>query len=268
MYGKKVESKTLKVRLLQSIIEAGFRVFETEDVKAIAQVLDIDPQYTLSVISGLIRDGWMQPLKKGVYKLTQSTGIAPIHEFEIAMHMVKPAMISYYSAFYHHGLTEQVPKIVYITTLKEGSTPQDGRLIKRAGFRIDGIDYQIVQLKKEKFFGGIQAWRGESRFWISDLERTLLEGFASPQYCGGFSEVMHGLNESLLKLNIDKLISYASLWNIAVGRRIGWALEQFGIENKQTLSLAKIENPGYRLLDPSRNPQGDYSNKWRLQINI
>jgi len=264
---QKVEGKTDKIRLLQALIEDGMRIFATDYVKEIAQDLGIAPEYTLHAISSLIRDGWLSPIRKGVYKLSASTGISPIHEFEIAMHLVSPAMISYYSAFYHHGLTEQVPKIVYISTQKRGSIPQEGRLGRQAGFNLEGIDYQIVQLKPEKFFGGIPSWRGESRFLVSDLERTLAEGFASPQYCGGFSEVMHGLGESLQKVNIDKLIDYAKRWDIAVSRRVGWALEQLGIENEQSLSLAQTEHPGYRRLDPSREAKGAYSNKWRLQIN-
>lgn len=265
---RRVEQKPEKIRLLQELIRTGFRVFTTEDVKKVATGLGIDRTYTLNVISGLMQDGWMAPIKKGVYYFTPVTGISPIHEYEIAMHLVKPAMISYYSAFYQHGLTEQVPRIVYVSTLKETATPQQGHLNKKAGFRLNGVDYQIVQLKKDKFFGGIQAWRGESRYIVADLERTLLEGFASPRYCGGFGEVMYGLEQSLQKLNLEKLIQYAKRWDIAVGRRIGWALEQLGIINEQTLSLAALEHPGYRRLDPSRIGKGDYSNRWRLQINL
>lgn len=261
-------SKIQKIELLQAIIEAGLRVFETKDIKSIINKLGINSVNSYNLISALIRDGWAETIKKGVYKLTPSTGISPIHEFEIAMHLVKPAMISFYSAFYHHGLTEQLPRIIYISTLKESSTPQKGLFKKKAGFNFNGIEYQIIQVKKDKYYGGERAWRGESPFLVSDLERTLLEGFAMPQYCGGFPEVMYGMEQSFQKLNLERLLSYAKRWDIAVCRRVGWALEQFGIENEQTLSLAQIESPGYRRLDPSREPKGKYSSKWRLQINL
>ncbi len=89
-----------------------------------------------------------------------------------------------------------------------------------------------------------------------------------PQYCGGFSEVMYGMEQSLQKLDLKKLVRYANQWDIAVGRRIGWALEQLGIENEQTLSLVKAEHKGYRRLDPSREAKGKYSRKWLLQVNM
>ncbi len=156
--------------MLQGIIEAGLRVFESEDVKNIIKKLNIKKVNPAKLISGLIMEGWLESIKKGVYKLSLSTGISPIHEFEIAMYLVKPAMISYYSAFYHHGLTEQLPKIIYISTVKESSTPQRGLYKKKAGFNLNGIEYQITQLKKDKFYGSEKAWRGESRFLVSDLE--------------------------------------------------------------------------------------------------
>ena len=265
---KKMTGKTDKTRLLQGIITAGLRVFETAAVKAVAESLDIQPSYVLSLVSNLIQDGWLQPIKKGVYQLSYTTGVSPIHEFEIAMHLVRPAMISYYSAFYHHGLTEQVPKMVYISTIKETATPQRGEVGKRAGFKFNGVHYRIIQLKKEKLFGEVKAWRGESAFLIADLERTLIEGFASPQYCGGFGEVMYGLEESTQKIDLDKLIHYARQWDVAVARRLGWALAEIGIENEKTLSLIQPEYPGYRLLDPSRPAQGAYSKQWRLRINL
>ena len=260
--------KSQRTQLLQGLIESGLRVFEIEDVKAIVHKLNLNTANVSRLISRLIKEGWLESIKKGVYKLTPSTGISPIHEFEIAMHLVKPAMISFYSAFYQHGLTEQLPRIVYISTLKESSAPQKGLFKKKAGFNFHGIEYQIIQVKKDKFYGGEKAWRGESHFIVGDLERTLLEGFAMPQYCGGFPEVMYGLEQSLEKLNLERLVSYAKRWDIAVCRRVGWALEQLGVENEQTLSLAQIESSGYRRLDPSREPKGKYSSKWRLQINL
>jgi predicted transcriptional regulator of viral defense system len=265
---QKVDDRTEKTRLLQALISNNHRVASTKEVKEAAHQCGIDPDYTPHLISVLIQDGWLTPLKKGLYKLSQATGISPVHEFEIAMHLVKPAMISYYSAFYHHGLTDQVPKRVYITTLKGHSIPHEQSQTRRARFKLADIEYQIVQLKKERYYGEIQAWRGEGGFKVADLERTLIEGFASPHYCGGFNEVMQGLMEGLEKVNLKKLIDYALGWDVAVSRRVGWALEELGIENALLTPLVQRERSGYRRLDPSRPAQGHYSKQWLLQINL
>jgi len=264
---KKVEGKTQKTALLQEILEADLRIFRTNEIQTIAKILGIPAKYALEIISSLIKEGWLQLIKKGLYKLNSAIIPTPIHEYEVAMHLVDPAMISFYSAFYHHGLTEQIPRTVYITTVKGHSSLQLG-LNKKTGFIIEGINYRVVQLKREKFFGESSVRIGGSRCAISDLERTLIEGFAFPEYCGGFSEVMHGLEQGLARLDLTKLVAYALKWNIAVARRVGWALEELGCEDSQLLSLVQGSSPGYRLLDPSREAKGSYSTKWRLRINI
>jgi len=260
--------RTEKTKLLQALITGGHRVATTSVVKQVAHECGIDPDYTPHIISSLIQDDWLTPLKKGLYQLSQATGISPVHEFEIAMYLIKPAMISYYSAFYHHGLTDQVPKRVYISTLKGHLNPPGKGQNRRARFKLADIEYQVVQLKKERYYGEIQAWRGEGGFKVADLERTLIEGFASPQYCGGFNEVMQGFMDGLEKVNLKKLIDYALRWDVAVSRRVGWALEELGIEKTKLEPLVQRDRSGYRRLDPSRPAQGHYSKEWLLQINL
>ena len=89
-----------------------------------------------------------------------------------------------------------------------------------------------------------------------------------PQYCGGFREVMYALEQNATQLDLDKLISYADRLDIAVARRIGWALEQTGVERDKLIKLIQKESPGYRLLDPTSPAKGKYSKEWRLQLNF
>ncbi len=57
------------------------------------------------------------------------------------------------------------------------------------------------------------------------MGRTLVEGFAYPQYCSGFVKIMYGLEESLKTIALDKLVDYVLKWGMAVSKRIGWALQ-------------------------------------------
>lgn len=117
------QPKTAKARLLQDIFASGLRVFKTSDLQKITEGFGINLPYTRNLVSGLIQEGCIDPIKRGVYKLNLVTGVSPIHEFEIAMYLVKPAMVSHYSAFYHHSLTKQVPQRVYISTMQKVSYP-------------------------------------------------------------------------------------------------------------------------------------------------
>ena len=258
---------TQKNLLLQNLLAQGLRVFTNDTVKDIADRLKISKVYTNIILSSLIQEGWVKDIRKGLYAFTSVTGIYPIHEFEIAMQLVKPAMISHYSAFYHHELTDQVPRDIFISTIKGTHVPQLGEKDKQAGFKLDGVHYRIMQLNKDRFFGAILAWKGEASFQVTDLERTLLDGLGAPQYCGGFGEVLHGFSERIDVLNIDKLVNYALRLDIAVSRRLGWVLERLGVESTKISCLAQLNHPGYRRLDPSNKPIGQYDKKWCLQIN-
>ena len=156
---------------------------------------------------------------------------------------------------------------MFITTLKETSTPQNGVKGKKAGFRLDGVNYQIMQIKKDKFFGGIKIWRGEGYFDVTDLERTLLDGLSHPQYCGGFAEVFAGFEEKIEVINLQRIIEYAMRLEIAVARRLGWVLEQLKVNEEKIKCLAQHHSPGYRKLDSTGKAIGKYCAKWRLQLN-
>lgn len=264
---QKSYSITQKNLLLQNLLAQGLRVFTSSTVKNIASRLSISRGYANIILCNLTQEGWIKNIRKGLYAFTATTGIQPIHEFEIAMHLVKPAMISHYSAFYHHNLTDQVPRDVFISTVKGTHIPQLGEKDKQAGFKLDGVHYRIMQINRDRFFGAIPAWKGEVGFKVTDLERTLLDGLAAPQYCGGFGEVLHGFCEKLDELNIDKLVNYALRLDIAVARRLGWALERLEVEEVKLSCLAQPDHPGYRRLDPSSKPLGHYDSKWRLQLN-
>ena len=41
-----------------------------------------------------------------------------LHNFLIAVHLVEPYYIGYWSAHNHHGLTEQIPRTTFIATTK------------------------------------------------------------------------------------------------------------------------------------------------------
>ncbi|MEE8121243.1 MAG: hypothetical protein V3T55_06920, partial [Anaerolineales bacterium] len=101
------------------------------------------------------------PLSSGVERTPQ------IHEFVIAMELVKPAAIAYFSAMNHHGFTEQIPGNVFIAT--------DHR-VSRSKRQSLGIQYRIVAIKKGKYFGLETAWVGEASFTITNREKTIIDG--------------------------------------------------------------------------------------------
>ncbi len=195
----------------------------------------------------------MIPISSGVGRRPQ------IHEFVIAMQLVKPAAIAYFSAMNHHGFTEQIPGIVFIAT--------DHR-VSRSKRQSLGIAYRIVSLKKDKYFGLEQAWADESPFMITNREKTIIDGLDLPRYVGGVGVVAKAIHEAWDNLNESQLRAYAGrIGNTAVAKRLGYLMESQGVGDIELLRKSVRLVKGFSSLDPTLPKEGTYSRRWGLLIN-
>lgn len=259
------------IELVRKMAEAGERVFTVEEARKMAPGVGLSSSYLNQALHYLAQSGWIVRLKKGVYALSGSVpGITPLHEFEIAMALVKPAAISHGSALNYHGLTEQTSRRVFVLTSARSIPHVRRAKVKRKnkGFPVLDILYQFVQVKPEWFFGIEEVWVNESQIKMTDRERTLLDGIMAPNYCGDFAEVLHAFELGLPKLDLRRLIQYAHKLPVAAAKRLGWILEQQGVPVADLAFLQKIPVKGYRLLDPTGPHQGKCDSKWMIQVNL
>ena len=156
-------------------------------------------------------------------------GVTPTHEFEIAMALVNPAVISHWSALHHYGLTEQIPRKVFVLTTVTASVPRlRGTRASQAngGYRVGETTYHFIQVRPERFFGTEKVWLEDARVTITDPERTLLDGLSMPQYCGDFAELLHAFKARGRHLDTERIIDYALRLGDATAKRLGWVLER------------------------------------------
>jgi len=193
------------------------------------------------------------PLSSGVERTPQ------IHEFVIAMELVKPAAIAYFSAMNHHGFTEQIPRTVFIAT--------DHR-VSRSKRQSLGIQYRIVSIKKDKYFGLEKAWVGESPFTITNREKTIIDGLDLPRYVGGIGVVAKAINDSWDSLDERRLRQYSGrIGNTAVAKRLGYLMELQGRGDPESLRKSVQLAKGFSRLDPTLPDEGTYNRRWGLRIN-
>lgn len=271
---ERVIHSTVGIELVRKLAESGDRIFTLERVRELAPSVGLSAGYLRQALHYLARSGWVVRLRKGLYSLSSSVpGVSPLHEFEIGMALVHPAAISHWSALHHHGLTEQLPRRVFVLTTTETSIP---RLIgaKRKerksdkGYPAGGTIYQFVQVKPERFFGIEETWVGETRVKMTDPERTLLDGLMMPRYCGDFAEVMHAFQVRGPQLDLEKIVRYSLKLGAATGKRLGWILEQQEIGSSRLQPLLAIPSKGYRVLDPTGPRRGSCNRRWMIQENL
>jgi predicted transcriptional regulator of viral defense system len=171
----------------------------------------------------------------------------------MASYLVEPYAISYWSALHHYGFTEQIPSTVFVQTTARK---------KKSRIAIFGVNYQIVRVKEDKFFGIRKEWIEEAQVSITDKEKTIIDCLDKPHYAGGIIEIAKALKNS--SLNYNQLAEYAlQLDNFAVIRRLGYLCEKMGVP----INLPPPRSNKYLLLDPTMPAKGVNDPKWRLLIN-
>jgi len=208
------------------------------------------------ILSRMEEKGFIERIEKGKYliiPLGSEKGKYTLHEFVIASYLVEPYAISYWSALHHYGLTEQIPGTVFVQTPARK---------KKNLMEIFGVNYQIVRVKEDKFFGVRKEWIEENPVSITDKEKTIIDCLDKPHYAGGIIEVAKALKNG--SLDVNQLSAYAiRIGNFAVIRRLGYLCEKMGIP----LDLPHPRSKKYLLLDPTMPAKGENDPKWRLVIN-
>ena len=260
------------IDLCRLLAEEGHHVFTTERARELAPRVGLRESYLLECLHHLQRNRWIVPLRRGLYALSSATpGVHAAHEFEIAMAIVEPAAISHWSALHHHGLTEQIPRAVFVLTTTEATVPRDrGRRSDgfRSGYQVGGTTYRFIQIRPQRFFGVRRIWVGDSRAWVTDLERTLLDGLSMPRYCGDFGEVLHAFETGIGRVDLKRIAEYASRVDAVTSKRLGWALERNGVSGSLVDRLADVPLKGRHKLDPSGAASGPVNRRWMLLENL
>jgi len=256
------------VDLLKILARRGYRIFDMSLAKQFAPEADIKLSYLSEAISHLKQNGWIYPLRNGLYVLDISfLGGIPIHEHEIAMFLVNPAAISHFSAFQHHGLTDQIPHVVYVSTLSCSRLPRLS--IKSAmGYNINRVAYRFVKNKPAYFFGFTYHWEGSTKVTYTDYEKTLLDGLSHPHFCGGMQEVLHAFQQNVATIDVQKIISYALKLEIAATKRLGWILDHLNVGTDLLNPLLERPVKSYNKLDVAHDAKGHLNRKWMVIENI
>lgn len=263
------------MRLLRQLFLRGNRIFNMQNVVAAATLEKIPHNQIRKILSNLAKHKRILRLRRGIYV---SIGLLPetnVHPFVISAYLIQPSAISHWSALQHHGLTEQIPQIITASTPKKFVTPSmrskniDAK-IKKHAWEIEGIRYEYINVTQKHFFGLEKIWIDEFfHVNITDKERTLLDVFIYPKMFGGIGEALGILENALPSINIEKLVQYAIQYEKkSVAKRLGWALDYFGVANKYLIPLLKIPINYFCRLDPSEAAIGEYDKRWMIQNNL
>lgn len=171
---------------------------------------------------------------------------------------VKMGVVAYWSALNLHGLTEQFTNTVYIQTTH-----------KKTDKSIFGVNYRFVKISESKRCGIIKQGYGNHVFYMTDVEKTLVDCFDLPQYSGGYAELIRAF--AATPISGEKMITYCrAVNNIAATKRMGFLAELFEKRGlKLFIRFAKNQTKdAYNPLDPQGADSGSFNSEWKLRLNI
>lgn len=172
------------------------------------------------------------PKLGSVYQVTvpySKTG--PLDEYEILMEVHPYCTLSHASALSFHGLSDDLEKIITVSTpakiltgqLPSGTVVEDWEELNLPGGSkppsIFDRPVKWSQIDAQKFFGVSEYHRFGYPLRVTDRERTLLDGLSKPDLCGGLENVLKAWGTSYDTLNIDTIIEYVDRLDTAVLRQ-------------------------------------------------
>lgn len=261
------------IEMARKLFEEGKRIFSIPDARKAASYCGMADNYVVEALYHLSNNGWITRLKRGLYIISSSfPGMTPVHEFEIAMALVQPSAISHWSALHFHGMTEQIPQRVYITTTQavpiSRAVKTRNKSQRSFSREVNGILYEFIKIKQERFFGIKDFWVGEVKVTITDPERTLIDGLISPKYFGGWAEIYSAFESHMSSLDLAKIIDYSLRLDAVIAKRLGWIMEKVGVGDTILQKLEAFPIKDYRVLDSTGPRKGHCNKRWMIQENF
>ena len=245
--------------VIQQLVAKGYKIFTIHEVKEALHKERIRAKNTSAWLTKLCKTNKIVRLIRGFFVISEEAGGVPLHDFEIAMVLVRPCAISHGTALNYYDPSFQEPSTIFATTPIKTAVPRSLR----------GGKYYFIRVSESSYFGIATITIGSSHIQITDIERTLLDGLKSPNYYGGFQAVLQAFKRNHPRIHLQRIIQYAIKLSPSIAKRLGWLLEyQLGIEERELEELLRVPMKGYAALDPSGLFKGRYNRKWRIIENM
>lgn len=197
------------------------------------------------------------------------------------------AYLSHLSAMEYHGLTNRLPKLLFISSPPRKEWVEfaaqkmekdcqgfvtdylKGQLPKLANIQFDRIHKTRITRYASVHRGAFKHIEGR-KLRVSTIGRTFLDMLRRPDYCGGMRHIVEIFSSSAAqykRLIIDELDRHG---NSIEKARAGYLLEDYShIQDEKINEWVKhVQRGGSRKLDPEGPYRETFSERWSLSLNV
>lgn len=198
------------------------------------------------------------------------------------------AYVSHLSAMQVHGLTDRLPKVLYVSTPSHSDWKQaaartqqkdvgaHANLVHRWGLpplqriRYETVGRTPIQKHASLHLGAYKLLR-EGRIRVATIGRTFLDMLREPSRCGGMQHVLDTFRESA-GTYLQLILSEVEQHGRPIDRvRAGYVLEEVCELRAPIIEgwLTSAQRGGSRKLDPNADFDGThYSERWCISVNV
>src|SRR3989338_5657214 len=184
----------------ETLKNAGFALFTVKDI---CQILSMKKTKVYNLLKALKKKGAIK--KFGVY-----FSFADADEFVIGPMLHFPSYLSLWSALQYYGLSDQMPKKIFLVTTK---------------YRKSISNFVYVTVASHRYFG----YKKIGNITIAEKEKVIVDSLFFPKYCGGLDEVYKSIKNGWKDIDKKKLVSYGrQMKSETVMRRVKYIIERCG----------------------------------------
>ena len=242
-----------------------------------------------TIVTPLIESGILSNDKdfaKG--KVFQIMGNKHLEAGEIVCTTDPFAYISHLSAMEYHGLTNRLPKMLFMSSPppKDWTRFASQKMMKDIGqdlldvylrhgyprlsnLRCSKVQNTFINKYSSIHQGAFKKIEGR-KLRVSTIGRTFLDMLRTPDYCGGMNHVMEIFTlygKQYKNLIIDEIDRHG---NLMERTRAGYLLEERAGVHDQKIDkwASQVERGGSRKLNPAGGYSENYSPRWWLSLNV
>ena len=251
-------------RLLTALYRSATGPFS---VREAADALSFTMPRTHRFLAYLAERGWLVRVCRGLYAPIPLDAIDPSAWREdpwvIASKLFGPDYyIGGWTACEHWDLTEQIFRETVVVTTKR---------VRGKEADIQGFPFRIRRTSPRKIFGTKPVWRDQTRVYVSDPSRTIVDVLDDPTLGGGIRHIADVVHTYFKGQHRDDALleDYARrVGNRTSFKRLGYLLETLDVHAPSLLQACETSvSSGIGLLDPSLPGEGPVVWRWRLREN-
>jgi predicted transcriptional regulator of viral defense system len=240
------------LNLLETLILQCGRVVSNAQIQVV--VGDVQSKGALRKrVAHMSKAGWLLRLKKGLYLVITSVstlGFNDVSEYVIAQTFNQDSYVSFEYALQYYSMFDQLLARLDSVSTKTART-----------YKVLMTTYMFFKIKNNLYFGFEEVVMDNQKVKIAEKEKAILDMlyFRSSDYVADL--VLEKLTEYKDEFDFNKLKEYCTKYSLSMVRKIGFLLDQIGVDTADLLARSNSHKNSYNRFSATSDK---FNAKWRL----